>query len=97
MVLKRIGVLSCSKILGILYALLGLIFGGIFSIVSIFGAIVGRASGSSDDMLGVLFGIGAVVLFPIFYGVMGFVAGLIMSALYNFVAGVVGGIEFEFE
>lgn len=40
-------------------------------------------------------GVGAVVLLPIVYGVPGLVFGAIVSALYNAVAGLVGGIEVE--
>jgi hypothetical protein len=34
-------------------------------------------------------------LMPILYGVLGFVVGIIAAALYNLVAKVTGGIEFE--
>ena len=44
MVLKKVGVLSCGKVLGILYALLGLVFGAVVSLLSIVGAAFGRAS-----------------------------------------------------
>ena len=40
-----------------------------------------------------LFGIAAIVVFPILYGVLAFVMGLVVSGIYNLVAGRVGGIE----
>jgi hypothetical protein len=40
-------------------------------------------------------GVGAIVFFPILYGVMGFIATLIMAALYNVIAGAVGGVEMD--
>ena len=48
-----------------------------------------------DDgaMFGALFGVGAIILFPIFYGCMAFVMTLIQAALFNVAAGIVGGIE----
>jgi hypothetical protein len=46
-------------------------------------------------MFGALFGVGSIVFFPIFYGCIGFVSTLIMAALFNVAAGVVGGVEVE--
>ena len=40
-------------------------------------------------------GVGAVIVFPILYGLMGFVATLIAAWLYNVAAGVVGGVEVD--
>jgi len=52
-------VLSLNKVLGVLYALLGLIVGALFAIVSLSGAAVGAAnSPASDAFVGLLFGLG---------------------------------------
>lgn len=99
-VVRRIGVLSLAKMQAAVYALLGLIGGAVFALLSLFGAAIGSglASGSdSHPIFGMIFGIGAVVIFPIFYGGMGFIIGLIGGAIYNLVAGAVGGIEIELE
>ena len=98
MVLKRIGPLSLGKIMGILYAVLGLLMGFIFSAVALFGALLGAAfSNSSEPFVGLIFGFGAVIAMPILYGVMGFIGGLITAAIYNFVVKFTGGLELEFE
>ena len=94
--LVRINVISAGVVLGGLYAVLGLILGSIFSILQI------TASGTffgpnPSNLEGTLFGVGAVILLPIFYGIAGFFIGLIMSALYNFVVRFTGGIKLEFE
>jgi hypothetical protein len=47
--------------------------------------------------MGLLFGVGAIVLLPIFYGLLGFVCALVGAALYNVVAKLTGGIELELE
>ena len=89
---KRLGVLSLGKVMGLLYALLGLLIGFIFSCVSVIGS-VAAISELGGEGLGFLFGIGSIIIFPIFYGVIGFVAGLLVAALYNLIARFVGGIE----
>lgn len=98
MVIKSIRVLSLGKVVGSIYAGMGLIFGGIFSLFSIFGAAIGSAASDSPEAwFGLLFGVGAVIILPLFYGIFGFLGGLLTAAIYNLVANVVGGLEFEVE
>lgn len=97
MVLRRIGVLSCGMIAGTLYALIGLILGGFFALFSLFGAALGAAAGEASGLFAGLFGIGAVIFFPIMYGVLGIIGGMISAALFNLVASMTGGLELEFE
>jgi hypothetical protein len=98
MVLKRVGVMSCAKISGAMYALIGLIAGAIFALFSLVGAgFAAAAAESSSPLLGMLFGVGAIIILPLFYGAIGFVGGLISAALYNWLAGIVGGIELELQ
>jgi len=40
-------------------------------------------------------GAGAIVIMPIFYGVLGFIGTLIMASLFNLVVGITGGIEVD--
>ncbi len=87
--LKRISPASLAKIFGALYGLVGLIGGSIFLIISIVLIALGHPGG--------WFGLVAVVLLPLGYGVLGLVFGYLTALLYNFVAGKVGGIEFEVE
>jgi len=98
MVLKRIGVLSCGKVSGFVYAILGLIIGTFVTLFALLGAAIGAAaSGSDEAWIGALFGVGAIIIFPIFYGVLGFIMGIISAAIYNLVAGFAGGLEIELE
>ncbi len=93
MVIRRVGPLSCAKITGTLYAILGVAIGAIISLVSLAG---GFASGKPGGAaFGALFGAGAIVVFPILYGGVGFVMTLIAAALYNGIAGLVGGVEID--
>jgi hypothetical protein len=91
MVITRVGALSVAKVAGLLYAIIGLVFG---AFISLFG-LAGFAMGASDSPFGALFGIAAVILLPIAYGCFGFVSMLLMSLLFNVVVGVTGGVEVD--
>lgn len=91
MVVKSVGAFSFAKIMGTLYVIIGLVFGGLFTLVALAGF-----GGSGRGMgMGAMFGIGAIILVPIVYGCIGFVATLIGAWLYNLAAGIVGGVELE--
>ena len=92
MVITRVAPVSVAKIAGTIYALLGLLFGAVVSVAALVGAFAG---GGEAPLLGALFGVGAVVLLPIFYGCLGFVMSLVMAVLYNAVSGFVGGVEVD--
>jgi hypothetical protein len=89
MVINRVGPLSSAKVVGLLYAILGLAMGALFSLVAALG---GFGHGGPT---GAFFGVTAVVFLPVTYGVMGFVMTLIMAALYNALAKLVGGVEID--
>lgn len=92
MVVQRIRPISIAKIAATLYALLGAAIGATVSLVAMAGGLADRPGG---PLLGALFGVGAIVLFPLFYAILGFVLTLIGAALYNVAASRVGGIELE--
>lgn len=92
----HIGVLSLGKIAGIVYAVMGLIGGAIFTLISLFGSVLGSfAADSPEPLFGILFGVGSIIVLPIFYGAMGFLVGLVAAAVYNVAARFVGGLELE--
>ena len=95
MVIKRIGPMSLAKITGTLYAIVGLILGAIFSFVALVGAF--SAGLSEEAGFPAVFGVAAIILLPLVYGGLGFVATLIAAWLYNLLAGVVGGIELDLQ
>ncbi len=88
--------------MGVLYACLGLIFIPFFALAGVAGAFAQHAQQAQNTpgppaalMAGIMFGFG--IFMPIIYGVMGFVLGIIMAAIYNVVARWIGGIEVEVE
>jgi hypothetical protein len=83
--IRRFGIGQTAKVVAALYALMGLVFVPIFLIMATFSP---RETG---------FGAGFALAMPIIYGVMGFIFTAIGCAIYNFVAGFVGGVEVDIE
>jgi hypothetical protein len=94
MIVRRVGPVSFAKITGMLYALMGLIVGACISLFSFVGSAM-APRGVVPGGFGVLFGVGAIIALPIFYGVLGFIVSLIGAGLYNLVASWVGGVEID--
>ena len=93
---RRLGIFSVAKVFTLLYAGIGLLIGALFSLLSIVGSVLGSMiEGEANPLLGMLFGVGAIIVLPIFYGILGFIGGVVSAALYNFCAGLIGGIEVE--
>lgn len=92
MVIRRVGVFSLAKVSGALYAVLGLLIGACISLFSV----IGSSFAPKDSAFGgMIFGVAAIVVVPIFYGVLGFIMSAIMAAIYNLIASWVGGVEIE--
>ena len=91
MIIRRIGPLSAGKVAGVLYAGFGLVFGAIFSLVAMAGGMAAPEDGSA--IFGAVFGVAAIVVLPIMYGVLGFVTAVFGAWLYNLAASVTGGVE----
>jgi len=81
--LSRIAVGQTAKVAGLVYGLLGIIFLPLFLIPAFMGAEEGG------------FPAAWALVLPVLYGVFGYIFTAVGCALYNFVAGKVGGIEFN--
>jgi hypothetical protein len=97
MIVKRVAPVSFAKVAGILYAIFGLCIGALFTLAALLGAFAFGRSDAPVPGMGMLFGVGAIIILPIFYGVLGFIFSLIGAALYNAVAGWVGGVEMDLQ
>ena len=86
--LKRIAPLQAGKLLGLLYAVLGLLFVPFFVIAAIAGAFAGQGQENAAASGAIAAGMMLVMahLFPVMYGVMGFIGGIIAAGLYNWIA-----------
>ena len=97
MVVRRVGVWSVARIYGTMMASFGFLAGLCLALFSVVGAGLLSQANDAPSWLGPIFGVGAIVLLPIFYGVMGLVIGALSGALYNLFAGMVGGVELDIQ
>jgi hypothetical protein len=95
MVVKSVGVASVAKMYGAISAGVGLLIGVCIALASMVGA--GFADTGDVAMFAPIFGVGAVVIMPILYGVMGAIGGALGAILYNVFAGMVGGVTLNTE
>jgi hypothetical protein len=84
--LREIEPITAGKMLGLLYLVYGFV-GGIFTFVS----------GLTTTLLIPMgnYAVMNLVVLPVFYGVVGFVIGLIGSAFYNLFAHYFGGVKIK--
>lgn len=97
--IKKIGIISCAKVCALVMTIIGFLAG-------IFAAFFSLGPCHTTDNISCLIqlcpfhsemGFWAIIIFPVSYAIMGFVAGLLGAYIYNLVAGWVGGIEIELE
>jgi hypothetical protein len=79
---------------GVIGLLIGIIYAAVFG--AIFTAIP-STPGINLSGLGILFGVGAIIIMPIISFIGGLIEGLIVAALYNFLAPRIGGIKLRFK
>lgn len=93
--LKNVGILSYAKILAVFGAIIGLIYGAVFT----FAIAVGGSYMSSGAVTPSVFhslGVFAIILFPILFCVLEFVVAAFESFVYNKIAPSIGGIRLKF-
>lgn len=100
MTIKRVDPISCARIVGALYAVLGLLLGAMLSVFAIVVAVLPDTQGalSANPMaalVGPVMAAAAIVVCPIVYGAMGCVFSLIAAWSYNFAASKIGGVRIE--
>lgn len=86
--LTRIAPLRAGIILGILYGIFSLLLVPFFLLAAMFSVKTGTATPA-------FMSVGFAIVLPVVYAFFGFIGGIIMAALYNWIAGWTGGFEFE--
>ena len=92
--INRFDPVSMGKILGGIYAVLGLFLGMFFGAMTMLEGGINQGNGPFGNFTVVLGG-AFLILAPIIYGLAGFISGVLMSLLYNLAAGYMGGIVME--
>ena len=95
MVITRVNALSVAKVAAVLYAGLGLLVGALFSLIGMLGVGAALSGQEGAGRAGMIFGVGAIIIMPICYGILGFIVSFISASLFNVAAGMTGGIEVE--
>ena len=96
--LKRVGPGSAFKIGLVTYAILGLVLGIFVAFISMVAGTLGslgQSAASGSQLLGFGMGFGAIIFFPICYGLVGGIFAAIGAFIYNLVARWVGGLEVD--
>ncbi len=94
MKIRSVGPVSVGKIFAVIYGALGILVGLFLAFFSLVGAAF-AANNPAARVPPIALGIAAIIVAPIFYGVLGFIGGVISAALYNVAARIMGGIEID--
>ena len=93
--IKSVGVLSVAKMMGAMYAIVGLFF---LPFALLMGLVASMAPHQQNqNPFGPIFGLIFGIFAPIVYGVLGFIFGALGAFLYNLLARWLGGIEVRVE
>jgi len=104
--LKRIGVLKSAYFMGLYGALIGFIAGLIIAILSVVLSSLFLAATSVNgipveggSLVPDIFSLGwlSIILFPILYGIAGFVSGVILTPISNLIFKIIKGIDINLE
>lgn len=97
-IVRRVSPGSAFKIGLVSYAILGLVLGicmALFTMVAGSLTPLNQSAAPGSQFLRLGMGFGAIIFFPLLYGVFGGVFAAIGAAIYNLVAGWVGGLEVD--
>jgi hypothetical protein len=95
----RVNVMSIAKIYAAVLGTFGLVIGLIVAFVSLVGGMAGAGSDDGAGVMALMGGLGlfSVILFPLFYALVGLVVGAFFAFLYNLYAGRLGGVELRLD
>ena len=94
--IKKYDIMSVAKISGAIGAVIGFIIGLFIALFAGLASAFAGVFGAGEGALGLgAFGVLAIIIAPIVYGIMLFIMGAVGAFIYNIVAGKIGGITFE--
>ena len=104
-ILKRVGVLKSAYFMGLYSAFIGFIFGLIFVMATMILSSIFSAASVGANSIGVEslapnmfdFGWFSIILFPILYGIGGFILGIIFTPITNLILRIIKGIDVNLE
>ena len=79
MVITKVNALSVAKVAAVLYAGMGLLIGALFSLIGMIGVGAALSGQEGAGFLSMLFGVGAIIVMPICYGIIGFIVSFISA------------------
>ena len=97
--IRRFDIVRAANIVATIYTLIAVVF-GLFIFLP-FALIGGIAGSQSSNGAGVALGAGLIgglifyILIVVFYAIAGWISGAILAAIYNFVAGRIGGLRMD--
>ena len=91
---KKINILALAKISGIILATIGLVMVFLLYLGLTFSTDVEMAANFNHPLIA-QFGYFSIIIFPIVFGIQGFVSGAVIAFLYNMFAEKIGGIKVE--
>ena len=91
--IKKFKVMKVALFAGFYGVFIGLLFGILMTLSSFFVPVVFPVPGILDFATGAF----AIVIFPLFYGVLAFIGGLIFTPLMNLTLKMIKGVDFELE
>ena len=92
-IVRHIGPGSAFKVGAAVYAVIGLVAGIFFALVSMLGGAL--MPSTEAGIFRMFFGVGAIIFLPICYGILGGIFGALGAFIYNLVAGWIGGLEVD--
>ena len=97
-IVRRVGVSSVAKYVGIVQGVLGLVY-GIFALFAGFAAVLGEDSFDHAQKVGLSVAVvfGALVVLPVVTFVIGWIYGAVASIIINFFLDTSRGIEIDIE
>lgn len=98
--INKFGIFSVAKMYALIMFVVSLLIAVPYGLIIIVISLMGSSSLRGDEAWlmgggGIIAGIAIMIVLPILYAIIGFIAGVIGSLIYNIFARIVGGIEIE--